>query len=110
MADNVEPISKKRVGSYQGSRLNALQHGILSKYTVLRWENAEEYHTLLDALITEHQPQGPTEEHLVEEIAGIIWRKRRLRLGEKAAYAHALDSAIHPSEVDDTARAALAGC
>ena len=29
---------------------------------------------------------GPTEEHLVKELAGIIWRKRRLRLAEAAIY------------------------
>jgi hypothetical protein len=28
------------------------------------------------ALVAEHAPQGPTEEHLVEEIASIMWRKR----------------------------------
>jgi len=35
-------------------------------------------------LAAEHAPKGPTEEHLVEEVAGIIWRKRRLRLAEAA--------------------------
>jgi hypothetical protein len=37
-------------------------------------------------LRSEHGPHGPTEEHLVEEIAGILWRKRRLRLAEAAAH------------------------
>jgi hypothetical protein len=32
-------------------------------------------------LVAEHVPQGPTEDHLVEEIAGILWRKRCLSLG-----------------------------
>ena len=41
---------------------------------------------LLDALVAEHAPDGPTEEHLVEELAGIIWRKRRLRMAEAAVY------------------------
>jgi hypothetical protein len=36
--------------------------------------------------VTEHAPDGPTEEHLVEELAGIIWRKRRLRMAEAAVY------------------------
>jgi hypothetical protein len=34
------------------------------------------------SLAAEHAPQGPTEEHLVEELAGILWRKRRLRWAE----------------------------
>src|SRR6476619_4063316 len=32
------------------------------------------------------QCDGPTEEHLVEELAGIIWRKHRLRMAEAAVY------------------------
>ena len=59
------------------TRFNALRHGVLSRYTVLPWEVAGEYHALVAALVAEHVPQGPTEEHLVEELAGIVWRKRR---------------------------------
>jgi hypothetical protein len=68
------------------TRFNALRHGVLSRYTVLPWENSDEYRAVVEALVAEHVPQGPTEEHLVEEIAGILWRKRRLRLGEAAAH------------------------
>jgi hypothetical protein len=72
--------------SYEVTRFNALQHGVLSKYTILPWEDADEYHALLGALVAEHAPDGPTEEHLVEELTGIIWRKRRLRMAEAAVY------------------------
>jgi hypothetical protein len=58
--------------SYQVTRFNALKHGVLSHDTVLPWEDKGEYEALLDALIAEHQPQGPTEGHLVEELAGIL--------------------------------------
>ena len=54
------------------TRFNALRHGVLPPYTVLPWENADEYRALVDALTAEHEPQGPTEEHLVEELAGIM--------------------------------------
>ena len=54
------------------SRFNALRHGILSRYTVLPWEDGAEYAAIVAALTAEHNPQGPTEEHLVEELAGII--------------------------------------
>jgi hypothetical protein len=80
--------------SYEVTRFNALRHGVLSRYTVLPWEDEEEYCRLLDALVAEHQPQGPTEEHLVEEMTGILWRKRRLRLAEAAAFHRGLGSAI----------------
>ncbi len=76
------------------TRFNALRHGVLSRYTVLPWEDAGEYHALIVALIAEHAPQGPTEEHLVEELAGILWRKRRLRLAEAAAHRRGLNGTL----------------
>jgi hypothetical protein len=76
------------------TRFNALRHGVLSRYTVLPWEDADEYRALLEALVAEHAPQGPTEEHLVEELAGIVWRKRRLRLAELAAHRRGLGDAL----------------
>jgi len=76
------------------TRFNALRHGVLSRYTVLPWESADEYRAVVEALVTEHGPQGPTEEHLVEEIAGILWRKRRLRLAEAAAHRRGLEGTL----------------
>jgi len=73
-------------GSYGATRFNAMRHAVLSRYTVLPWEDETEYGALLSALVGEHAPQGPTEEHLVEELAGVIWRKRRPRLAEAATY------------------------
>jgi hypothetical protein len=93
-------------GSTEVTRFNAMKHGILSRFTVLPWEDRKEYQALLTALLAEHMPVGPTEEHLVEELAGILWRKRRLRLAEAAAYNHGLNNAIKPFR--DTAEAALA--
>ena len=75
---------KPTPGNYQLTRFNATRHGILSRHTVLPWEPSEEYEELHLALKKEYVPVGPTEEHLVEEIAGIIWRKRRLWLAENA--------------------------
>jgi hypothetical protein len=99
-------ISTRRspTGGCEVTRFNALQHGLLSRYTVLPWENEDEYRALLDALVTEHKPRGPTEEHLVEELAGVIWRKRRLRLAEGALCRQRLK--IAPSK--ETKDAALA--
>src|SRR4051812_25486614 len=88
------------------TRFNALRHGVLSRYTVLPWEDESEYQNLLSALVSEHQPSGPTEEHLVEELAGILWRKRRLRLAEGAAYRHGLERAT--SSYGSAAAAAVA--
>jgi hypothetical protein len=84
-------------GGYDASRFNALRHGVLSAHTVLSWEDKAEYEALLSALAQEHAPDGPTEEHLVEEIAGVIWRKRRLRLAEGASYRGGLEKIANPS-------------
>ena len=85
---------KAEEASYETSRFNAVKHGVLSKHTVLPWEDQGEYDTLHAALVQDHRPIGPTEEHLVEELAGIFWRKRRLRLGEAATIQRGLKDAI----------------
>lgn len=86
--------SPAETGSTDATRFNALRHGVLSRYTVLPWESADEYRAVVEALVAEHGPQGPTEEHLVEEIAGILWRKRRLRLAEAAAHRRGLEGTL----------------
>ena len=102
------PAAVAPAGSYEATRFNALQHGVLSRYAVLPWEDRSEYQALLDALVAEHAPQGPTEEHLVEELAGIIWRKRRLRLAEAAIYRERLrKDATSTYEPEQIAGAAL---
>jgi hypothetical protein len=102
---DIETSPRQRSGNYQITRFNALRHGALSRYTILPWEDEDEYRSLLDALVAEHGPHGPTEEHFVEELAGVIWRKRRLRLGEAAAHHRALRRTTDPAR--DTAKAAL---
>ena len=84
---NLPDINPKTTkGDYGISRLNATKHGILSKHTVLPWEDEEEYQNLFSEVVEEYAPKGPTEMHLVEELAGIIWRKRRLRIAEAGCF------------------------
>ena len=84
--------------SYELVRFNAMQHGILSRYTVLSHEDSDEYQVLLSALLEEHQPAGMTEVHLVEELAGIIWRKRRVLQAEGAKINEGLKSSARNAE------------
>jgi hypothetical protein len=105
LAENVTTLPQPHSDNYEFARFNALRHGVLSQHTLLPWEDGEEYWALVEALVAEHKPQGPTEEHLVEELAGVIWRKRRLRLGENAAHHRALMRATDPYQ--QTAKAAL---
>jgi hypothetical protein len=81
LSNNVENQSP---GNYTPVRYNALKHGILAQLAVLPHEDKAQFDELLEALIIEHNPAGPTEMHLVEELASIIWRKRRVLLAEGA--------------------------
>ena len=82
-------------GANAETRFNAIRHAVLSRYTVLPLGGRDRGpRALVDALVTEHAPEGPTEEHLVEELAGVIWRKRRLRMAEAATYREKLPAAM----------------
>jgi hypothetical protein len=100
-------------GNYEATRFNALRHGLLSRYTVLPWEDEAEYQALLGALVAEHAPEGPTEEHLVEEVVGIIWHKRRLRMAEAAIFREKLRkdaiSSYEPEQITGAALLPLTG-
>jgi hypothetical protein len=92
---NVEamPMTAEPRG-YERSRLNAVRHGILSRHLLLPWEDRSEYDDLLESLVAEHHPNGPTEHHLVEELAGILWRKQRLVMAEASAHRAGLHRAL----------------
>ena len=78
------PMADPNPQAYEAVRFNALKHGILSRYTVLSHENHDDYESLVNALMDEHLPAGATEQHLVEELATVIWRKRRVLQAEGA--------------------------
>lgn len=80
--------------SYEAVRFNAIKHGILSRLDVLAHEDSSEFADLLAALLDEHQPAGMTERHLIEELATIIWRKRRVLLAEGAKINEGLKSTL----------------
>ena len=90
-----EAASVATVGNYEPVRFNALKHGILSKLVVLAHEDHAEFADLLAALIDEHRPAGMTERHLIEELATIIWRKRRVLLAEGAKINEGLKYAVN---------------
>ncbi len=94
--DEASPVAT--VGNYEPVRFNALKHGILSKLAVLAHEDHAEFADLLAALIDEHRPAGMTERHLIEELATIIWRKRRVLLAEGAKINEGLKSAASSSK------------
>ena len=82
--DNTDEMANPQPAPYEVVRFNALKHGILSRYTVLSHENHADYESLINSLIDEHLPVGATEQHLIEELASVIWRKRRVLQAEGA--------------------------
>jgi hypothetical protein len=91
--DQVAPVAT--AGNYEPVRFNAMKHGILSRLAVLAHEDHAEFADLLAALLDEHRPGGMTERHLIEELATIIWRKRRVLLAEGAKINEGLKSAVN---------------
>ena len=86
------------VASYETVRFNAMKHGVLSRHVVLSHEVRSEFDELRDALLHEHCPAGATELHLIEELAGILWRKRRVLMAEGATINQGLKSSARSAE------------
>lgn len=61
---------------------NAITHGLFSN-AVLKSESRSEYESLLEGLREYFKPVGMFEEILVEKLAVLIWRYRRLIITEK---------------------------
>lgn len=99
----VTPIRRE----FQVHRFDALKHGVLSKHIVLQWEDQGAFEEILRGLLVEHQPQGPTAFHLVEDLAGVIWRKRRLMQAEAAAIRERLYSVTRTAGSQRVGRFAL---
>ncbi len=55
------------------SALNNFRHGFTGAFTVLPWEDQNEFDMLLGALREEHKPSGLTETILVDKMAQALW-------------------------------------
>jgi hypothetical protein len=80
------------------SKMNALKHGIFSKEVLVRGLNINESSRDLNALHErfwqEHNPVGPAEEMLVDQMVTAYWRWRRVLRAESGEIALSVD-AIH---------------
>jgi len=72
------PVGKLR------SKYNATKHGIFSSVVLLESESQSEFDSLLEGLRRYFRPKGTLEEILVEKLATLIWRYRRLLTAEVA--------------------------
>jgi hypothetical protein len=66
------------------SRLNSWKHGLSAKMLIIIGENADDFDELRAALMDEHDPQSILECEMVERLAVILWRLRRVPFFEAA--------------------------
>ena len=69
------------------SRLNSRKHGLTAKLLVIGEEDPAEFETLRDELMVEYDPQTPSAFELVEYLASLFWRLRRVPFYEAAVFA-----------------------
>ena len=72
------------------SRLNAIQHGLLSETPILPGEDDAQRAALHERMVEDLAPVGAFEEELVAKIASAMWRLRRFERIETALYAYRL--------------------
>jgi hypothetical protein len=85
--DSTAPRKRRATGprTEQGrkrSSRNAIAHGIFSHVVILPGESERLYKKLLRSFVESLQPEGGLEMHLVEKLAQIAWRYRRLLIVE----------------------------
>jgi len=73
------------------SRYNALKTGIFAKAVLVKGELPTEFASLLEGLRRDLQPQGTLEAVLVETLAILFWRRRRVLGAEGAEIAKAAE-------------------
>jgi hypothetical protein len=60
------------------NKRNALKHGAYSRMAILPGEKLADFEALRQEYYDEWMPDGVTEEHLVDDICALRWKKRRL--------------------------------
>jgi hypothetical protein len=60
------------------SRLNSRKHGLTAKSVVLWNEKQADFDELRDELVDEYNPRSAMEHELVENLAALLWRLRRV--------------------------------
>jgi hypothetical protein len=82
-ASSLSPqVGPRTSNGKERSKYNAVKHGIFSKVVVLEGEPRGTFDRLLSELFSDLQPVGELERILVEKIAILVWRYRRLIVTE----------------------------
>ena len=78
---------------------NNFRHGFTGAFTVLPWENQDEFDTLLGALRDEHQPSSLTETILVDKMAQALWLTKRAAVLQHITFNHQMPGCDEPKEL-----------
>lgn len=78
------------------SSRNAVRHGVLCEHVTVEAENFERFDALLEGLWREINPVGEREALLVERLANLFWRERRLVEAERGALSARHEIAADP--------------
>ena len=71
---------------------NNFRNGFSGAFTVLPWEDQNEFDMLLGGLRDEHKPSGLTETILVDKMAQAIWLSKRAVILQHVTFNHELPS------------------
>jgi len=92
----------------QANRRNPLKHGIFAREALIATgeckENAAEFDRLTDALYQQYEPEGATEQLLVEHLIAFQWRWHRVLRFENAAIASELHDATSAAHFEESVR------
>src|SRR5947207_3612668 len=70
------------------SAMNNFRHGFNGAFTVLPWEQQDEFDLLLGALRDEHKPSSLTETVLVDRMAQSLWLSKRAVMLQHVTFNH----------------------
>src|SRR5579863_10162734 len=82
-------------------RLNGVTHGLTAKTLVLKGESEDDFKALFESLEAEYEPETPTEETLVADLAMATWRRRRLYNMEAGCYNKCLKDLSNIADEDN---------
>jgi hypothetical protein len=81
------------------SARNNFRHGFTGAFTVLPWEDQNEFDMLLGALRDEHKPSGITETILVDKMAQALWLTKRAVVLQHITFNHELPGCSDPKRL-----------
>ncbi len=81
------------------SALNNFRHGFTGAFTVLPWEDQNEFDMLLGALREEHKPSSITETILVDKMAQALWLTKRAAVLQHVTFNHELPGCNDPKRL-----------